>query len=151
MEQAAVHSEQVSIVDIMPTILEILDIETPGFMAGDSLVPMMRGEQTSHGPIFTERRTFDKVYRPYLRGNAYSIIEGKWHFIFSTVVKSELYDLVKDPREVSNLLPQQVQTVDMLNRKLQSWLAELKPVFGSSVFETDQEAIERLRSLGYTE
>ncbi len=150
-KQAAVHSEQVSIVDIMPTVLEILDIETPGFMAGDSLVPMMRGEKTSRGPVFAERRTFERVTEPYLAGNAYSIIEGKWHLIFSTIMDGELYDLVEDPREASNLLPEQAKTAEVLNRKLQSWLKELKPIFGSSVFETNQEAIERLRSLGYTE
>lgn len=150
-QHTAVHSDQVSILDIMPTVLEILDIDAPGFMTGHSLVPMMRGEKTSHGPVFAERRTFERITKPYHSGNAYSIIKGKWHLIFSTTMGSELYDLVKDPREAYDLRQEQAKTAEDLNGKLRSWLQDLKPAFGSSEFETDQEAIERLRSLGYTE
>ena len=147
-EQSLVHTTQVSILDVMPTILEILEVEPPGFMVGESLLGMLRGEKMSHGPIFSERRVFQKPAIPYLAEDAYSIIEGQWHRIHSGR-GVELYDLGSDPEELRDLGPQH-EKCGYLDRKLREHFNSLKPLFGPSKFETDAEALQRLRSLGYT-
>jgi arylsulfatase len=147
-----VHTRPVSFVDIMPTILDLLDVEMSGPTAGVSLLPMMRGEKMPDRPIFTERRTFNNTkLPPYAVGEAHSIIENKRHLILSTFPGTELYDLVEDPSEFTNLSKEQQTEAEALGDKLRSWQSGLKPLFGPSVFETDKEALERLRSLGYVE
>jgi arylsulfatase A-like enzyme len=149
-EIGIVHIDTVSIADIMPTILELLQIEPLTSIAGLSLLPILHGEKVSHGPVFSERQTFERAPKPYLRGDDYSIIEGKWHFIFSTVRDSELYNLLDDASEVSNLRHEREKT-KTLKGKLYKWLKQVKPLFGPSKFETNKEALEQLRSLGYVE
>jgi arylsulfatase A-like enzyme len=150
-----VHTTPVSIVDIMPTILETLDIEPPDTIAGISLVPVLRGQKGVRNAVFSERRKFQKVPTPYLgdydfSGYDFSIIENEWHFIFSTVRESELYNLAQDPHEVSNL-KHEIERSRKLKNKIQHWHKQTKPFFGPTKFEIDKQMLERLRSLGYTE
>lgn len=105
----------------------------------------------SRGPVFSERRSFEKTATPYNTGNAYSIIEGKWHMISSTVSGNELYDPAGDPCEVTNLFKPGQKGAEVLGDKLRLWRSGLKPLFGPSTFETNKEALEQLRSLGYVE
>ena len=145
-----VHKTSVSIIDIMPTVLEALQIEPPPSMEGESLLPMLHGEKRVHRRVFSERRSFEKAPKPYLAGEAYSIIEDQWHLIFSTSGDSELYNLLYDPREVSKLSDKGGKAT-ILKAEVQQWLGRLKPLFGPPVFEADEKVIERLRSLGYVE
>lgn len=143
-----VHANPVSIIDIMPTILDLLKIKPRGPMAGDSLIPIIRGKSVSHNAVFSERRTFETAPKPYLRGNDCSIIEGKRHLIFSTIRDSELYNLIDDPGEISDLRQERNQT-DILTRKLQTWREDYRPLFERPSFEREEGMIQRLRSLGY--
>lgn len=147
--QERVHTITVSIIDIMPTILEILGIEPPSFMRGSSLLSVIQGKQVSQGSVFSERPSHAGMLKPYLSGEAYSIIENKWHLISSTNGDDELYNLVDDAGEIHNL-KQERKTVQLLASKLKSKFEDIKPLFGPSEIENDKEAIERLRSLGYT-
>jgi arylsulfatase A-like enzyme len=145
-----VHTNPVSILDIMPTILGLLQIKPPVPMAGHSLIPIIRGESISNNAVFSERRTFKTAPKPYLQGEDYSIIEGKRHLIFSTIRDSELYNLIDDPREISDLR-QELNKTDILTSKLQIWLKRYQPLFDRSGFEEDGGRIEQLRSLGYVQ
>lgn len=148
--EAMVHTSPVSIIDIMPTILEILGLELPDSMMGQPLLDMLRGKSMSHGPIFSERRIFEKPLKPYLAEDDYSIIEGKWHLIHSSIRGVELYDLASDPKELKNLGLEH-EKGKYLDRKLREHLDSLRALFVPSVFERDVEAIQRLRSLGYAD
>lgn len=147
-ENGVVRTAPVSIVDIMPTILDILEIDPVDTMAGRSLLPVLKGEQATNRSLFSERRTIDKLPKPFLAGADYSIIRDGWHLIFSTNRGIELYNMVEDPAEVSDLV-QEREKIDALTGELRRWLDQLKPLFGPSGFETDEEAIEGLKDLGY--
>ena len=67
-----VHTTSVSIIDIMPTVLEALQIEPLPLMEGESLLPMLNGEKRAHRRVFSERRSFEKAPKLYLVGEAYS-------------------------------------------------------------------------------
>ena len=147
--QEKVHTTAVSIIDIMPTILDILGIEPPSPIRGHSLLSMLQGKKVSHGPIFSQLRNYRRTIRPYLSRESYSIIEDKWHLISSTNGDDELYNLVDDPGEILNLQHEN-KTTQLLASKLHSHFNDIKPLFGPPEIETDKEAVERLRSLGYT-
>ena len=144
-----VYTDPVSIIDVMPTILDALAIEHPSFMAGQSLMPVLRGEQLPNRFVFSERRIFQKIPKPFLAGDGYSIIDNNWHLIFSTHGGSELYDMQDDPHEFSNLQSNE-EKIKFLKNNLLKWTKINRSLFGPSVLETNKEALERLRSLGYT-
>lgn len=147
--KGVVQTTPVSLIDVMPTILDALKIKSPNYMAGSSLYPLLLGQETTYGPVFSERRSFENPPKPYFAGDDYSVIEDKWHLIFSTIRKSELYDLSEDAREKNNL-SNQAKKIEALESKIKLWRKQTKPLFGESVPETDEDALKKLRSLGYT-
>ena len=146
--EGIVHGVSVSILDVMPTILDILQIDPPESMEGRSLLPMLRGEPAFQEPIFSERRAYQDPPKPYLADAGYSVIEGQWHIISSGSEAIELYNLLDDPGEFSNLGGEH-EKVEALRSELRQWVGQLKPLFGPAGFVTDKEAIEGLRDLGY--
>jgi len=149
-KEQRVHTVPVSIVDVMPTLLELLDIKHAAGMVGNSLVPMLYGKKMSRGPVFSERRIFKEAPKPYLGGDDCSIIKEKWHLIYSTASKSELYNIEKDPLERMILSSEEAEFAK-LNKQVQQWRQKTRPLYFPSGFETDPKAMERLRSLGYIE
>ena len=91
-----VISAPVSLVDIMPSILDFVGLEIPEEVQGASFLAAMAGED-SQRPIFLslERqpgRTLD------------AIVDGRWKFILQREnATRELYDLERDPGEMVNL------------------------------------------------
>ena len=149
VKKGVVQTTAVSLIDVMPTILDALKIKSPNYMAGSSLYPLLLGQEATYGPVFSERREFENPPKPYFAGEDYSIIEDKWHLIFSTIRESELYNFSVDGREKNNL-SNQAKRVRALESKIELWRNRTKPLFGKSVPETDKAALEKLRSLGYT-
>jgi arylsulfatase A-like enzyme len=70
------------------------------------------------------------------------------------VIREELYDLARDPREQSSIAAREAKTVAELRRRLAHRRSELatgvSPGRGASV-ELDRKIRERLEALGYTE
>lgn len=86
--------EQVTLLDVGPTVLDVFGLPTPGYMMGQSLAPFLRGES----PVLT---------RPILAENrlvqAWITRDGK-NLIWDTQSgRKELYDLEADPTELDNL------------------------------------------------
>jgi N-sulfoglucosamine sulfohydrolase len=122
-----VIDEQVSQIDLYPTICELAGVETPSFAQGCSLLPMMRGEVAqAREAVFTEL-TYHAAYDPqrairtsrwkYVRHfddyptavlpniddgpSKESFVEAGWGD--REVPREELYDLILDPAEGKNL------------------------------------------------
>ncbi len=142
-------SENASIIDIMPTILDFLHINRPSQSSfhGISLMDTI-GENKK--PL--KREILCETYYPYYNHN-WSPLEGlrtdKWKFIKAP--RSELYDLENDPRESDNLFSGKPKVVKQLEERMNQ--LQKKSV---SEFETtsahlvmDQDTRERLKSLGY--
>jgi arylsulfatase A-like enzyme len=90
-----VVTEPVSLLDIGPTVLDLLGHPTPGAMMGESLVPWLRGENPRlDRPIVAESsRGLQAMVFP----DGIKIILDRYK---GTV---EVYDLARDPRELDNL------------------------------------------------
>lgn len=149
----------VSLVDVMPTILDLLGITTPRRVDGVSLVPLLRGESLDRGPVYSEA---NQPWRDVGDGQKWSneanprcVREGNLKYVLAPYLGDyeELYDLAVDPGERNNLISLQTSdyahTKENLRKSLDMWLDEADPF--SSEFNTEQaEAVRRrLESLGY--
>jgi arylsulfatase A-like enzyme len=103
----------VQLVDVMPTILELLDIPVPSGVAGRSLVPLL---DTGQDPKREEIAVtlFDGA-------GLSSIRTAEWKLITLNGTPSELYHLSRDPGEQTNRLNENPSVV----RKLQERLSEV--------------------------
>ncbi|NQT16273.1 MAG: sulfatase [Planctomycetes bacterium] len=74
------RSELVATVDLLPTILEAVDADAPGGLAGRSLVPLLRGEAVKwRACVFAEYNcAFPPVYFPQR-----SVRDDRYHLILS--------------------------------------------------------------------
>jgi arylsulfatase A-like enzyme len=92
--QAQKVDEPVSLMDVAPTILDLMGAETPGVYMGQSLVPFLRGERPKLlRPIVAEGR----LKRAIVLRDGFKVIHD------SRAGYVEVYDLNEDPGEESNL------------------------------------------------
>ena len=93
LKRRSVVDEPVGLEDIMPTMLQMAGIEIPDTVEGQSVLPLMRGEEAS--------------WRDYLHiehaPEYQAVTDGKEKFIWYTTDGRELYfDLANDPNELHN-------------------------------------------------
>ena len=135
--------DTVSHVDIFPTVCEVLGLDRPPSLQGESLAPFLRGKTVKARPVYFEslEANLNRGWAP-LRG---IIAEGK-KYIDSPI--PELYDLEKDFAEETNMAPgTDLQAFrKMLEDKMKR---DASPLRDEAVRRTDRETRERLRSLGY--
>ncbi|MBC7853114.1 MAG: sulfatase [Pirellulaceae bacterium] len=134
--------ERHSSLDLMPTILDLLDVDVPSAaqeqMRGQSLVAAIQGEAAPRDIISeTDYRQF--TYKRSL------IAPDGWKLIYSLESRSrELYDLNTDPAEQQDFASSQPQLADELEQRLfahfraighdlttHSWEPGLNPVYNS--------------------
>ncbi len=139
-------SAQVSLTDIMPTVLQILKVDTPSQVQGRNLLPLMDGKKSNEsGSLYAE------TFLPRLHFNwseLRGVETGNYHFIDAP--KPELYDLSKDPGETQNLLPQKKAVGEEMQAKLAALIREYSA--GQEMAQKtglDPALMERLKSLGY--
>jgi arylsulfatase A-like enzyme len=142
-----VVNEFVSLVDLMPTILDLVDHEVPAGVQGKSLLKL---EHTSEREVVSEsfatgsRRNMHPRFRRVER----AIFLDPFKFISSTNGKRELYDLSKDPHEQHNLYKPDDPVSQELEAKLDEWVKSIRP-HPSQPAKLDRETLDRLKSLGY--
>ena len=101
-----VIDEQVRTVDILPTILDILHIETEHNFRGRSLLPLMKGKMLPIAIAYSEgvRATSRKICNIFsIRTNKYKLIKNVITHCTLSQPEYELYDLENDPEEKTNL------------------------------------------------
>jgi arylsulfatase A-like enzyme len=151
----------VSLVDVMPTLLELMEIappvEVPHLVEGRSLVPYLEGRPMAPRPVFAEsgRSFFPQLVRRRVRfdvtGRFRAVVAGDWKLIWTPGLREdsayELYDLASDPAEERNLYRPDHPEAVHLRRLLEAWL---RPVEKTQAAPGAADR-ERLRALGYIE
>jgi len=138
-------STPISHTDIAPTIYEILNVEAPEVIHGDSLIPILFGSEMPNRPIYSE-----SLYarRSYGWGSYYSIYENKWKFIEAP--QPEIYNLAVDPLENSNTIETDAEKATEMSKLLDSYKAKYsEKEFDVEELEADPKHLEMLASLGY--
>ncbi|MEO1083369.1 MAG: sulfatase-like hydrolase/transferase, partial [Acidobacteriota bacterium] len=141
-------AEPVSHVDLVPTALDLLGLPPPqeGSVDGRSLVPLLEGAEDGPGPGTDAH--YAETYLPFytygwaklrvLRRGAFKLIDGP---------DPELYRLDRDADEAENLAGREPGTLDDLRRELDERVGGEGE--REATLELDDEALDRLRSLGY--
>lgn len=135
-----------STVDVLPTLLDALDLEEPPGLDGRSLWPRLSsppvGTDDDERPLLLSTR--------YLRGRvpAQGVISGRFKLVLEEDGLARLFDLAADPGELDDLGSRHP---DVLARLLD--LAEARRRAGQGLAERDTVEIdvreEELRALGY--
>ncbi len=141
----SVVSQVVGMVDVFPTITDLLQVEGPRNISGQSLLPLMRGESLETPSVYSETEV---PLEEYNWSPLYSLISSPWKYIDSP--SPELYDLVEDPGESMNLIAQHMNVARRMKKQLNQLTESITPrEVGKTTL--DQAAVERLRALGYVQ
>ena len=82
MQTKAVNNEFVSLVDLMPTILDHLDVDIPATVQGKSMIPILAGESEElegRDYIFAEHNSHGPDPREWYPSRA--VYDGRWYYI----------------------------------------------------------------------
>ncbi len=137
--------EPVGLIDVVPTICELLGFEIPPAVQGMSLVPLLHKKE----PAVKNRYFYIESMIPtYLGANPLlGLRTGDWKYIHTT--RPELYDLKNDPEEQINLLEKESSQASKYREVLEKLLKEQQSAPPRRRLIPDRESFDRLASLGY--
>jgi arylsulfatase len=107
IDKGQVISNNACLTDIMPTVLDIVGIDIPDTVEGESLLPLMKGQEISwreyihieHSPVH------------------HCLTDGKEKYIwFTQDGREQFFDLENDPRELHDLI-----TDEKLSGRIDDW------------------------------
>lgn len=138
------------LLDLSPTLLELLGLPLPEKLQGISLVPALAGGDADRRQSVGE----DKLVR-----SLYSLTTERYKLLHDLEGgDDELYDLSRDPGELRNLVAEHPKLAQELRRRLRQTLRQYRRLAkqlatpdataGADTLLTDEER-ERLKSLGY--
>jgi arylsulfatase A-like enzyme/lipopolysaccharide biosynthesis regulator YciM len=137
-------ADQVRIVDLMPTALDLLGVAVPPSVQGVSLMPLVRGQRLS---LVAQSESYYPRYH-YGWSELVSVQDERFQYIRAP--RPELYDLQSDPRETSDRAREDAARAQTLDRAL---AAHLQRTAGAAAAKgpqaVDSETEEKLAALGY--
>lgn len=143
----------VSLVDLLPTILEVVGVERFASdldLDGRSLAPLLTGATRAPGfrtrPIAMDTRWKRRAVASAIRWGSYKLIEVESDYEGRSNVQL-LFDLASDPVERVDLASREPDKVAALSRALDRML-ELRPRGPEAESATDLD-VDVLRALGY--
>ena len=145
LAEGVVVDDSVGLVDLFPTIADLLGLEIPASSSGVSLAPLLRGESLPGRPVIAA------TYRPESFSDKRAIVIDGFKYIHSwkdDQEKEELYHVINDPGELENLVQSQPEVVEWLRAELQRRLDGLSES-ASVEAELSEEDKAHLRALGY--
>ena len=166
-------SSNVGIIDILPTLREIVDLPADNENMGMSLMPLLRNNDKALNRRYFYSHLLRRrgvLGRDFLKK---SIIHNSWKYIETVPGSKELYNLEKDPGETWNRIDEEVKTCgnksfcfallkrwissiknSVVRKNLESHLVDIEERSKRYVKESvdillDKNKQEQLRALGY--
>ncbi len=143
IDGGVIESHAAGLVDVYPTILDLLGGEVPEGISGRSLAPLFRGADLPTEPVYLETRV---PLVEYHWSGLTALTSNEWKYIESS--KPELYDLQADPGESRNVLEEHPEIASELARRLDALSRSFRTLEPAPAV-LDQAALRRLRALGY--
>ena len=143
--QAITVNDVVGIVDIVPTICQLLGIDPGPDLQGRDLSLYFDPAQ----PATSDRAVYTESFVPtkYNAQSLLALVTNRYKYIHTT--QPELYDLLKDPRETDNVITDHPDAAGALHDRLIHLLATAGPADPAGRIQLDRASLERLQALGY--
>ena len=143
-----IYENWVQHIDIVPTILEILNTPQREEMQGRSILPLMNNCE-----IEEDFKTYSFGYYKNKHESPFSMSSRtkEWIYIMNQNGPDELYDRINDPKEQNNIIEKRPLIAQKLKEELADFIAltsEAKPQVAEKI-DIDEELKEQLKSLGY--
>ena len=137
--------DPVGVIDIVPTVCHMLDLDVPSQVRGEDLSVSFHGGKLPR----TKRYRYCESVTPtqYDANSLLGVVDGRWKLIQTT--RPELYDLIADPTESSNLLETHSDEASRLLNQLQQILTDQLREGVESQVAVDAETLRKLESIGY--
>ena len=98
------------LIDFMPTMLDLAEAEIDASLPGQSLVPILQGQQLQRPwPLFWQF------------GNSRAIRDRNWKLVKQATSDWELFDLDADPTESRDIASEHPEKVASLRKQWESW------------------------------
>ncbi len=143
----------VSLVDIAPTILDFYNVRQMADSRGKSLLPLVRGETDNiYQYIFLERRWYpeknEENKKNWAPGEKFGVRSEKWKYIWASEEADELFDLEKDPHELTSIASEHPDIMEIMKKELDNYFALVKKEIIVPQ-EIDEKSRKKLEALGY--
>ena len=125
----------VELIDVLPTLVSLLDLEAPKGLRGRSLLD----------PAPTARRFYAETCYPRIHlgwSEPRALVDERWQYVEG--VRRELYDLDQDQDELNDRAAVEGELVRLRQKELAGFASALQPPA-----EVSGEELERLSALGY--
>jgi arylsulfatase A-like enzyme/Flp pilus assembly protein TadD len=137
--------QTVGLIDVVPTVCALLDIDIPSPVQGVNLEPFLRGKKSAGKPRYFY---IESMMPTYLGANPLlGVRTDRWKYISTT--RPELYDLENDPGERVNLVKKQAKRARMYQNALEKIVKQQRSTSKGSRRLPDRETLDKLASLGY--
>ncbi|MBN2047337.1 MAG: sulfatase-like hydrolase/transferase [Anaerolineaceae bacterium] len=128
----------VSHIDLLPTMLEIANAARPPILEGETILPVLRGEENPGKGAVIEFNRYEIEHDSWggfipIR----ALIHRQYKLVINLLQTDELYDLERDPEELRNLIDDPAYTAvrDELHDRLLDWMNAKRDPFRGIVWE----------------
>jgi tetratricopeptide (TPR) repeat protein len=137
--------QPVDLIDVAPTILQLVGIPGPPQMQGRSLLASILGKGQGGEPIYGESLS---AHLHFGWGELHCLRVGRYKFIQSP--KPELFDLEQDPGESANIYAKNLALATTMKQQLEEITAKYtRKQAAKAAPGLTQEALNNLRAIGY--
>ncbi len=135
----------VSLIDVLPTIMDLAGVELSQESHGRSLVPLLGADGS-----LAERTLYAHRRKPLQERAVWAAVSGRWKLIVNDQkTTTELFDALADPTEQDNLAERYPDEVARLRERLDGF-RELVPLEAETIkVEMDEGQAADLEGMGY--
>jgi hypothetical protein len=139
-----VIEDPVSVIDVLPTVLDVLGLPPRQEHRGQSLLPLIRGSAVGGAPVLAE------TYRPEAPEDLRAVVDRGHKLIVAqgAAARVELYDLASDPGELHDMAGDRPELVQQLRATLNRLVAGADRSAPTEASLGDEERAQ-LEALGY--
>lgn len=123
----------VSAPDLMPTILELADVEVPDTVQGSSFLPVIKGERDTHHDLVVSSmplqnpgavtRAVDGKEREVKAFFPATIVTDRWALLYTRENEPiELYDIASDPLQTKNVAAENSSVAEDVHKRYYEFL-----------------------------